>query len=117
MHNNSSRQIKVIDKSGTSTKPIVLKGSRNAILNGNSTLTGRCIHFFNSNHWILDGFTLTNGLQAIMLDNSSNNLINNVYVHHTGIDLIQLIIVFRIQLFHLQVDLIRAEEKVCGLHI
>ena len=79
-------QIKVIDKSGTSTKPIVLKGSRNAILNGNSTLTGRCIHFFNSNHWILDGFTLTNGLQAIMLDNSSNNLINNVYVHHTGIE-------------------------------
>jgi len=55
-----------------------------AILDTNSLTNRRMVHIINCNYWILDGLTVTNGLQGIMLDNSSFNLINNVYAHSTG---------------------------------
>ena len=84
-HNYVGR-IKLTDTSGTVDKPITIKGSKRAIIDGESTSTGATFYMYNASYWILDGFTLTNSLQGIKLDYSNSNLINNVYVHHTGIE-------------------------------
>jgi len=45
---------------------------------------------YNVSYWILDGFTLTNALQGIVLDYSKNNILTNLYVHHTGIEAVHI---------------------------
>jgi hypothetical protein len=73
----------VASRSGTSSAKITLQGSRNAILNGGSSSSG---YGFNlkASYWRLLGFTVTNSQKGIMLDGASNNLIDDVYVHHVG---------------------------------
>ena len=45
---------------------------------------------YNVSYWILDGFTLTNALQGIVLDYSKNNILTNMYVHHIGIEAVHI---------------------------
>jgi hypothetical protein len=68
---------------GTSTKPIVLRGSRNVILDAGSIQTGYVLHL-QADHWILKGFTLTNGLKGLMADGANHCVIDSLRVHTIG---------------------------------
>lgn len=72
----------VIDISGTVEKPIVLIGSRNAVLDAGDFNTGYVLEL-KANYWHLRGFKVTNGLKGIMADEANHNLIDGVLV--TGI--------------------------------
>lgn len=69
--------------SGTQKQPITLTGSRNAILDGNTTNTGYVVHL-KANYWIIKGFTIRNGLKGIMTDEACNNVIDNVRICNIG---------------------------------
>lgn len=75
--------------SGTVSKPITLRGSRNAILDANSTSTGYVLHL-QANYWIIKGFTITNGLKGIMIDGSRHSVIDSVKVTGIGEEAIHL---------------------------
>jgi hypothetical protein len=68
---------------GTVGKPIVLRGSRNAILNAGSTSTGYVLHLQGS-YWRIKGITLTNGLKGLMTDGALHNLVDSISVHTIG---------------------------------
>ena len=53
--------------SGTAARPVVLRGSRNAVLNGGTISTGYVLHL-QASYWTLKGFTVTNGLKGLMVD-------------------------------------------------
>ena len=96
-----------LSKSGTATAPIVIQGTRKAVIDGDNDYG---LHLFNANYVYLKGITVINGKKGIMLDNanhniidgvevynivqegihlrsfSSDNIIKNSYVHHTGRD-------------------------------
>src|SRR5262245_36985567 len=73
----------VISRSGTTSAPIVLTGSRNAVINGGGTSSGRAIQLQASN-WRLVGFTVTNGQKGIMALGAHNTVIDRVRVFHIG---------------------------------
>lgn len=66
-----------LSRSGTSTKPIVIQGSRAAIIDADNDYG---LHLFNANYVQLKGFTVAYGSKGIMLDRSSNNIIDSVEV-------------------------------------
>lgn len=68
---------------GTATKPITLRGSRNAVLDAGSINTGYVL-YLQSNYWIIKGFTVTNGLKGIMVDGAVNSTIDGVKVYNIG---------------------------------
>ena len=68
---------------GTSANPITLRGSRNAMLDGESTNTGYVLHL-QASYWIIKGFTMTNGLKGIMIDGSRHSLIDGVKIFSIG---------------------------------
>jgi hypothetical protein len=96
--------------SGTPAAPITLRGSRNAVLSGGSTGGGYALHLVGAHYIHLQGFTAGPGSKGIVLDNSSHvtldgvrvtnigqegvhfrtfssdNLIQNSEVDHTGVD-------------------------------
>ena len=74
---------------GTVTKPIVLKGSRNAILDAESIQTGYVLHL-QASYWKLTGFTLTNGLKGLMVDGARHCIIDSIKVYHIGEEAIHL---------------------------
>ena len=69
---------------GTASAPITLQGSRNAILDGNTTSTGYVLYLKNVSYWRVNGITVTNGQKAIMTDNATYNVIDGVKAYHTG---------------------------------
>ncbi len=69
--------------SGTITKPIILRGTRNAILDGASTNTGYVLHL-KANYWIIKGFSIRNGLKGLMTDEANHNLIDGISVTNIG---------------------------------
>lgn len=68
---------------GTASKPIILRGTRNAVLNAGSTNTGY-VFYMQSNYWTVKGFTVTNGLKGIMADGIHNCTIDNIRVYNIG---------------------------------
>lgn len=68
---------------GTATNPIILRGSRNAVLNAGDISTGYVL-YLQSNYWILKGFTITNGLKGLMVDGSHHSTIDGVKIFHIG---------------------------------
>jgi hypothetical protein len=68
---------------GTSANPILLQGSRNAILDAGDINTGYVL-YLQSNYWIIKGFTITNGLKGIMIDGAQNSVIDAVKVYNIG---------------------------------
>ena len=74
---------------GTSTKPITLSGTRNAVLNAESTNTGY-VFYMQSNYWTVKGFTVTNGLKGIMADGIHNCTIDGIRVYNIGEEAIHL---------------------------
>lgn len=64
--------------SGTAKKPILLTGSRKAMLS--STSYG--LHLEGCSHWELKGFTIHNSKKGLVLDKSSHNTIDSIEVHN-----------------------------------
>ena len=69
--------------SGTKKEPIVLTGSRKAILDAGSTETGYVLAL-KASYWKLKGFTVQNGLKGIVADGANYNLIDGVFVTQLG---------------------------------
>lgn len=70
--------------SGTAVAPIVLQGSRAAILDGGGTGGGYALHLKSANHWRLQGFTVRSAAKRIVLDRSNHNVIDGVHVTNIG---------------------------------
>lgn len=77
------------DADGTADKPIILRGSRQAVLDADDINTGYVLHL-QADHWILKGFTLTNGLKGLMADGAHYNVIDSIRVFHIGDEAIHL---------------------------
>jgi hypothetical protein len=74
---------------GTAQSPIILRGSRNAILDAGSISTGYVL-YLQANYWQLRGFTITNGLKGLMTDGASHNIIDSIKVTQVGEEAIHL---------------------------
>ena len=68
---------------GTQENPITLKGSRNVILDAGDINTGYVL-YLQSSYWIVNGFTITNGLKGLMIDGARNCVIDGIKVDHIG---------------------------------
>ena len=74
---------------GTAAKPIILRGSRNAVLDAGDINTGYVL-YLQSNYWIIKGFTITNGLKGLMVDGSEYSVIDGIRVFNIGEEAIHL---------------------------
>lgn len=70
------------DVDGTATNPVVLRGSRDAILDAGDINTGYVL-YLQADYWTVKGMTITNGLKGIMADGIHHSIIDSVLV--TGI--------------------------------
>ena len=70
--------------SGTAAAPIILQGSRQAILDGDGTGGGYALHLKGANYWQLRGFTIESASKGIVLDGSNHNVIDGVHVTNIG---------------------------------
>lgn len=70
--------------SGTAEAPIIVCGTRDAVLDGGSIHKGYVIHLDGASWWELIGFSVENGQKGVMTDHASNNLISSLYVHEIG---------------------------------
>ncbi|GAA4732671.1 chondroitinase-B domain-containing protein [Flavisolibacter ginsenosidimutans] len=68
---------------GTVAKPIVLRGSRNAVLDAGSIQTGYVLYLQGS-YWNLKGFTITNGLKGLIMDGSQHSVIDDLKIFSIG---------------------------------
>ncbi|MCC9206392.1 right-handed parallel beta-helix repeat-containing protein [Arthrobacter sp. zg-Y769] len=75
---------------GTAEQPITLCGNAESILDGGTTDDGYVFHLDNSSYWALQGFTVRNGQKGVMVDQSTNNLIQGLTVTTTGDEAIHL---------------------------
>ena len=73
----------VIAVNGTAAKPIILRGSRDAVLDAGDINTGYVL-YLNASNWIIKGFTITNGLKGLMADDARDNMIDSLKVFHIG---------------------------------
>jgi hypothetical protein len=69
---------------GTSTNPITLKGSTQAIITSANLTSGYGLGMRGNLYWILDGFTVYNSAKGIVLDSSHHNTIKNIHVNKIG---------------------------------
>jgi parallel beta-helix repeat protein len=80
----------VAERSGTAQAPIFLCGGPGAVLDGGSVTGGYVLHLDHVSHWRLVGFTARNGQKGVMLDGSSNNVIQGLTVEDIGDEAIHL---------------------------
>ncbi|MBL7495611.1 right-handed parallel beta-helix repeat-containing protein [Frankia sp. CNm7] len=77
-----------IGVSGTAEKPIILQGSRQAIIDGKPGGDGTGgdygLHVFKANHWTISGIRITNQKKGLVLDGSSHNVLDGVMVDTIG---------------------------------
>jgi parallel beta-helix repeat protein len=74
----------VISRKGSRAEPIRLNGPKTAILQNPDQGPGYAFYLDGAEYWVLDGFTVSNSKKGIMLDNASNNVLQNLEVHHIG---------------------------------
>lgn len=68
---------------GTGTSPIILRGSRSAILDAENINTGYVLHL-QSSYWMIKGFSITSGLKGIMIDGARYSVIDGIKVSNIG---------------------------------
>lgn len=68
-----------ITKSGTSTNPITLIGSRKAILSSQNNTDA--IYLNGVSWWILDGFTISSNRQGMLLESVTNSILQNLNIN------------------------------------
>ena len=75
-----------LGKSGSSSAPIVVCGSSNAVLSGTSGVTSATVLIVSGAHNVtLDGFTVTNGIVGIRIKGGSSNVTaRHLTVHDLG---------------------------------
>jgi hypothetical protein len=76
--------------SGTAAAPIVLCGTRAAVLAGASTSHGYTFYLDHASWWRLDGFTVSGGQKGVVADGVAHDTITGLYVHRTGDEAIHL---------------------------
>lgn len=69
---------------GEPSAPIVLRGSRRAVLSGGSTSSGYALHLDGARYWVLEGFTVTGGQKGIVLDRTNHTVLRQLDVGRTG---------------------------------
>ncbi|WP_164477878.1 right-handed parallel beta-helix repeat-containing protein [Nocardioides pantholopis] len=78
----------VASASGTARRPIVLTGSRRAVIDGDpggdGTGTRYGLYLAGAAHWEIRGITVRNVAKGIVLDRSRRNLLRGLAVHTTG---------------------------------
>ncbi len=74
----------VANHPATTTAPITVRGSRNAIIDGGSITGGYAFHLDNADHWRLDGFTLQNSQKGLMTDQTTGAVITGLLVRNVG---------------------------------
>ena len=67
--------------SGTAERPIVLCGTRTAILSANAT---SAVITLAGDYWVLSGFSVSGGQKGVLLDGASHDLLTSLSVHGTG---------------------------------
>jgi hypothetical protein len=75
---------------GTQTAPIILRGSRAAVIDGGGTGGGYGLHLSGASYWRLEGFTVSSASKGIVLDHSSHVQITAVHVTDIGMEGIHL---------------------------
>jgi hypothetical protein len=78
-----------VSANGTAAAAIILRGSRNAILDAGDINTGY-VFYLQSGYWIIKGFTVTNGLKGIMIDGAQHSTIDGIKVFYIGEEAIHL---------------------------
>ncbi|MGK2875559.1 MAG: NosD domain-containing protein [Nocardioides sp.] len=78
----------VLAKSGTAENPIVVRGSRDAVIDGkpgdDGTGTQYGFYLIDADYTRIEGLTVTNVAKGIVADRSSNSRIQGVLVHTVG---------------------------------
>jgi parallel beta-helix repeat protein len=69
--------------SGAEGEPVTIRGSRAAVLEGESIESGYGFHLM-ADHWILEGFSLRNSRKGIMTDGASHNRLRGLEVYRIG---------------------------------
>lgn len=69
---------------GTADNPIVLKGSRNAVIDGGGQGGHYGLYLVGAHYWRIEGVTVTDATKGIVLDGSNNVVMNNILVTKTG---------------------------------
>ncbi|MDQ0734022.1 right-handed parallel beta-helix repeat-containing protein [Arthrobacter agilis] len=69
---------------GTAEQPITLCGTAESILDGGTTDDGYVFHLEDSSYWVLQGFTVRNGQKGVMVDQTTNTLIQGLTVTTIG---------------------------------
>ena len=73
----------IIPVSGNAGHPIVLRGTRNAILDGGTNQTGYVLHL-KADYWLSKGISIRNGLKGLVTDAASYNIIDDISVSQIG---------------------------------
>jgi hypothetical protein len=80
----------VATTSGTSSAPITLCGSRDAVLDGGDIKKGYAVHLDGASYWRLLGFSVQDAQKGVVTDHASHVLISGLYVHDIGDEAIHL---------------------------
>lgn len=75
---------------GTETAPIILCGTREAVLNGGGVKSGYTLHLNAASWWHLVGFTVQGGQKGVVVDHANHVLISRLYLHGIGDEAIHL---------------------------
>lgn len=74
----------------TAEKPITLCGGADAVLDGGGTEDGYVLHLDRASHWTVQGLTVRNGQKGVMLDETTESVIQGISVNSTGDEAIHL---------------------------
>jgi len=74
----------VASVSGTPDRPITLCGTTGSILDGGSTDKGYVFHLNHATHWILQGFSVTDGQKGVVADGTVGSTIERLTVSGIG---------------------------------
>jgi len=75
---------------GTPDRPIALCGERDSILDGGTVDDGYVMHLERASYWVLQGFTVQNGQKGVMIDGTTNSIVQGLTVHTIGDEAIHL---------------------------
>ncbi|MDP9998805.1 right-handed parallel beta-helix repeat-containing protein [Pseudarthrobacter sulfonivorans] len=75
---------------GTSDQPVTLCGGRGAVLDGGGQEEGYVLHLDRASYWTVQGFTVRNGQKGVMLDETTQSVIQGLLVEGIGDEAIHL---------------------------
>ena len=74
----------------TAEKPITLCGGAAAVLDGGGLEDGYVLHLDRASHWTVQGLTVRNGQKGVMLDETTDSVVQGLSVNGTGDEAIHL---------------------------